>query len=84
MQVFLLNNTRTACVNTMVSALSYARSQAVSRNRQVTLCEADTSPAATDVVVETCTNDPAVPGTGIFENRLLVFHRHDRHHRRGR
>jgi type IV fimbrial biogenesis protein FimT len=38
MSEFVKNNTRTTRVNTMVTALNYARAQAVTRNQRVTLC----------------------------------------------
>jgi len=38
LQVFVQNNARATRLNTLVSALTYARSQAVSRGRTMTLC----------------------------------------------
>lgn len=38
---FVKNNARTANVNTMVTALNFARSQAVTRNQRVSLCKTE-------------------------------------------
>ncbi len=61
MSEFVKNNSRTTRVNTMVSALNYARGQAVTRNARVSLCKS-----------AAFANCDAV-GTGNFENGWMVF-----------
>ena len=64
LNVFIQDNARTACINSMVSSLSFARSQAVTRNQQVSLCEAD----ATGTSVSDC----SATG-GSFKDGWIVF-----------
>ena len=63
MSEFVKNNARVTRVNTMVTALNYARGEAVSRNARVTLCKS----AGPDF--DAC----AAVGTGDFENGWIVF-----------
>lgn len=60
---FLKSNARATRVNRMVTALNIARSEAVSRNASVSLCQS--GPAA----FTAC----AAPVTGAFENGWIVF-----------
>jgi len=61
MSEFVKNNARSTRVNTMVTALNYARGQAVTRNARVSLCKSADS-ATCDAV-----------GTGDFGNGWIVF-----------
>ncbi len=61
MSEFVKNNARATRVNTMVTALNYARGQAVTRNARVSLCKS--------AAFAIC--DPV--GTGNFENGWIVF-----------
>lgn len=61
MSEFVKNNARATRINTMVSALNYARGQAVTRNARVSLCRSAT--------VDNC--DAA--GTGEFNGGWIVF-----------
>ena len=63
MSEFIKNNARVTRVNTMVTALNYARSEAVTRNARVTLCKSS-GPNF---------NDCAAVGTGNFEAGWIVF-----------
>lgn len=58
---FVKNNARATRVNTMVTALNFARGQAVTRNTRISLCR---SAAFAD-----CDG----PGDGSFENGWIVF-----------
>ena len=68
LNVFLQDNARTACINTMVSSMSYARTQAITRNEQVSLCEADTTGVSSGGTVTACTSTG-----GNFKNGWIVF-----------
>ena len=61
MSEFVKNNSRATRLNTMVTALNYARGQAVTRNTRVSLCRS--------AVVDNC--DAA--GTGEFAGGWIVF-----------
>jgi type IV fimbrial biogenesis protein FimT len=61
MSEFVKNNARSTRVNTMVTALNYARGQAVTRNARVSLCKS-----------AAFANCDAV-GAGNFENGWMVF-----------
>lgn len=61
MSVFVKNNARAARLNSMVTALNYARAEAVDRNVRVTLCKSAAF-ADCDAV-----------GNGEFENGWIVF-----------
>ncbi len=63
MSEFVKNNARTTRVNTFVTALNYARGEAVTRNARVTLCKSS-GPNF---------NDCAAIGTGNFEGGWIVF-----------
>ena len=63
MSEFTKNNARATRVNTMVSALNYARGQAVTRNARVSLCKSS-GPS-----FDAC----AAVGAGNFENGWIVF-----------
>jgi type IV fimbrial biogenesis protein FimT len=63
MSEFIKNNTRTTRVNTMVTALNYARSEAVSRNARVSLCKSSGP---------NFNNCDAI-GTGDFASGWIVF-----------
>ena len=65
MSEFVKNNSRATRVNTMVTALNYARGQAVTRNSRVSLCKSAN--------LATC---DAAPGTGHFEGGWIVFTDH--------
>lgn len=73
MSEFMQNNARATRINSMVTALNYARSQAVSRNVPVTVCEVDLTLLAPGAVPAVCNNDPAPPGSGVFETGWMVF-----------
>ncbi|GMQ77498.1 MAG: hypothetical protein BMS9Abin01_2856 [Gammaproteobacteria bacterium] len=60
---FVKNNARTTRVNTMVTALNYARGQAVTRNARVSLCK------SSGPNFDNC----AAVGTGNFEGGWIVF-----------
>jgi type IV fimbrial biogenesis protein FimT len=61
MSEFVKNNSRANRVNTMVSALNYARGQAVTRNARVSLCKS--------AAFGNCD----APGTGDFGTGWIVF-----------
>ena len=61
MSEFVKNNSRATRVNTMVTAVNYARGQAVTRNARVSLCKS-TGGAACDAI-----------GTGDFARGWIVF-----------
>jgi len=61
MSEFVKNNARATRVNTMVSALSYARGEAVTRNARVSLCKSAAFTACDAV------------GTGNFATGWIVF-----------
>jgi type IV fimbrial biogenesis protein FimT len=63
MSVFVKNNTRATRVNTMVTALNFARGQAVTRNARVSLCKSS-GPLFANCVAA---------GTGDFANGWIVF-----------
>ena len=63
MSEFVKNNARTTRVNTMVSALNYARGLAVTRNARVSLCKSSGPAFAACAAV----------GAGNFENGWIVF-----------
>jgi len=63
MSEFVKNNARTTRVNTMVTALNYARGEAVTRNTQVSLCR------SSGPNFDNC----AAVGTGNFEGGWIVF-----------
>lgn len=58
---FVKNNARTTGVNTMVTALNYARSQAVARNTRVSICRSAASANCDGI------------GGGEFEGGWIVF-----------
>ena len=64
MSEFVKNNARATRVNTMVTALNFARGQAVTRNSRVSLCKS-AGFASCDAA-----------GTGNFENGWIVFTDH--------
>ena len=63
MSEFVKNNTRATRVNTMVTALNYARAEAVTRNTRVSLCKGN-NPTF---------NDCIAAGTGDFAGGWMVF-----------
>lgn len=63
MSEFVKNNTRATRINTMVTALNFARGQAVTRNARVSLCKSS-GPAFANCVAA---------GTGDFGNGWIVF-----------
>jgi type IV fimbrial biogenesis protein FimT len=62
---FVKDNSRATRVNTMVTALNYARGQAVSRNARVSMCRS----GAVAVNFDDCD----APGNGAFERGWIVF-----------
>ncbi len=66
---FVKDNARSARLNTMVTALNYARNQAVTRNARVSLCKS----ANVTTTAPTC---DAVPGSGNFEGGWIVVTDH--------
>ena len=62
MSEFVKDNTRATRVNTMVTALNYARAEAVTRNTRVSLCKGN--PAFDDCIAA---------GTGDFADGWMVF-----------
>ncbi len=73
MSEFMQNNARATRINSMVTALNYARSEAVGRNVAVTVCEVDMTVLAPGAVPAVCNNDPAAPNSGVFETGWMVF-----------
>jgi len=61
---FVKNNARTTNVNSLVTALNFARSQAVTRNERITVCRPDSLNNPTQC---------AAAGNGEFEGGWVVF-----------
>lgn len=68
MSNFFKNNARATRVNNLISAIQYARSQAVGLNRRVTLCEADLTSAANALQCRAA--------TGVYGDGWIVFTDH--------
>ena len=73
MSEFMQNKSRATRINAMVTALNYARSEAVTRSVPVTVCEVDLTRLPPGAVPAACNNDPAEPTSGIFEAGWMVF-----------
>ena len=73
MSEFVKNNSRANRINTMVSALSYARSQAVTRNTRVSLCKSAAFPGWSPDNANCDKPDAGAPDPGDFGTGWIVF-----------
>ena len=75
MGIFLRNSERTTLLNDFVTAVQYARSQAVTRNQRVTICAVDVADADGNGANAFSSASPvgACLGTNVFETGWVVF-----------
>ena len=74
MAIFLKNSARTTMLNDLVTAVQYARSQAITLNRDVSICPVDLRDGQFNAAdaEDACRND------GVFETGWVVFDAPDR------